>query len=245
VRAQVARELEEFLAPARAAGIRAETLITEGHVSSTILEFARKQPADLLVMGTHGQGGLERLVLGSVTESVLRKAPCPVLTARGEEPTCGGPGPLKRILCATDFSPAADHALAYALSMAEEAQGTLTLVHVREDARPADATSGHGVLADDLARDAQRLRDAVSPQARLWCETTEVVPLGRPAEEIVRLAREREAQVIVMGVHGRNVLDLMLFGSTSHQVIRTAPCPVLIIPHLRAAARPLAAAGRR
>src|SRR5262245_58717603 len=84
VRARVDRELEEFVAPARAAGIPAETAVREGTPVAEILNLARRLPADLLVMGTHGQGGLERLVLGSVTESVLRRAPCPVLTGARE-----------------------------------------------------------------------------------------------------------------------------------------------------------------
>jgi len=250
VRASVQRELEDFVAPARAAGITADTVVRDGAVPAALLELARSLPADLLVMGTHGQRGLERLVLGSVTEAVLRKAPCPVLTVAPEERIFSGPAPFKRILYATDFSPAADHALGYALSLAEEAQGALILVHVMDGPTLAVTASGLPVnlsrVTADLARDAQeRLRHAVSPQARLWCEAEELVAYGRPADEIVRLAREREAQVIVMGVHGRNALDLMLFGSTTHHVIRNAPCPVLTIPGPRAADGRLAAGGRR
>jgi nucleotide-binding universal stress UspA family protein len=250
VRARVDQELVEFVAPAREAGVHADVLVREGTVPATILDVARGLPADLLVMGTHGQGGLERVVLGSVTESVLRKAPCPVLTTPREERTFAGPAPFKRILYATDFSPAAEHALGYAMSLAEEAQGALILVHVMEGPTLAATTSGVpidlGRVNADVARDAQKaLREAVSPEARVWCEAEEHVPFGRPADEIVRLAKEREAQVIVMGVHGRNALDLALFGSTTHQVIRKAPCPVLTIPGPRAAEQPLAAASRR
>jgi nucleotide-binding universal stress UspA family protein len=249
VRARVGQELDDFVAPAREAGITADTVVRDGPAPSAILELARSLPADLLVMGTHGQGGLERLVLGSVTESVLRKAPCPVLTTSREERAFSGPAPFKRILYATDFSPAADRALGYALSLAEEAQGALILVHVLEGPTLAATTSGMPVnlsrVTADLARDAQKaLREAVPPEARVWCEAEEHVAFGRPADEIVRLARERDAQAIVMGVHGRNALDLMLFGSTTHHVIRKAPCPVLTIPGPQAAERPVAAAGR-
>ena len=250
VRSRLEGELREFVAPAREAGVACDTALREGAVAGQILEMARSLPADLLVMGTHGQGGLERLVLGSVTESVLRKAPCPVLTIPHEERATSGPAPFKRVLYATDFSPAADHALAYALALAEEAQGVLILVHVMEGPTLAATTSGLPVnmsrLTEDLAKDAQRaLRNAVPAAARDWCATEEVVAFGRPADEILRVAREREAQLIVAGVHGRNALDLMLFGSTTHHVIRKAPCPVLAIPGLRAAERPLAAGGRR
>lgn len=245
VSARVIKELEAFVAPARAAGIMSETYVRDGAVPATILELARSLPADLLVMGTHGQGGLERLVLGSVTEAVLRKAPCPVLTTPREERAFSGPVPFKRILYATDFSPAADHALGYALSLAEEAQGNLMLVHVMDGPTLAATTSGLPLglsrVTADLARGAEeKLRQAVPAPARLWCEAEEHVAFGRPADEIVRLAREREAQLIVMGVHGRNVLDRMLFGSTTHHVIRNAPCPVLTIPAVVAAGRPAA-----
>jgi nucleotide-binding universal stress UspA family protein len=250
LRTRLERELAEFAAPARAAGVPTDTLLREGVLTAKILELARDLPADLLVMGTHGQGGLERLVLGSVTESVLRRAPCPVLTIPHEEPASAGPAPFKRILYATDFSPPADDALDYALSLAEEAQGTLVLVHVMEGPTLRATTSGLPLnvspLTADLAEDARRsLRKAVPSSARDWCTTEEVIAFGRPAAEIMRVAREREAEVIVMGVHGRNALDLLLFGSTTNHVIRAAPCPVLTIPGPTAAERPLAVRARR
>ena len=250
VRARLEEDLRTFVAPAREAGIACDTVLREGPVPARILEVARELPAELLVMGTHGQGGLERLVLGSVTESVLRRAPCPVLTIPHEERATSGPAPFKRILYATDFSPAAEHALGYALSLAEEAQGVLILAHVMEGPTLAATTSGLPVnisrITADLARDAERsLRESVPASAREWCATEEVVAFGRPADEIMRVARERDAQLIVVGVHGRNALDLMLFGSTTHHVIRKAPCAVLTIPGPRASERPVAAAGRR
>ena len=130
VRSRLEAQLREFVAPARAAGAAGGVLLRDGAVPARILEAARELPADLLVMGTHGQGGLERLLLGSVTEAVLRKAPCPVLTIPHEERAMSGPAPFKRVLYATDFSPAADDALGYALSLAEEAQGLLILLNV-------------------------------------------------------------------------------------------------------------------
>ena len=88
--------------------------------------------ADLLVIGTHGRSGFERLVLGSVTEKVLRKASCPVLTVPKRLPDAVPVGPVlfKRILCPVDFSESSLHALSYAVSMAQEADGQLTVLHV-------------------------------------------------------------------------------------------------------------------
>lgn len=233
-REQALLELECFVMPARRAGLRADLVVRVGWPRDEILDLACGLPADLLVMGTHGRGGFKRLVLGSVTDKVLRSAPCPVLTVSNQERTLTGVAPFKRILCATDFSPSAASALRYALSLAQEAQGDLILVNVLEDLpvqpirpRPLAESSdmGRGLMDDAWSR----LRAAVPLAARDWCRTEEIVTRGRAHEEIVRIAREREAQVVVMGVHGRSALDLMMFGSTTCHVVRAASCPVLTI----------------
>jgi nucleotide-binding universal stress UspA family protein len=225
--------LDKFVAPARAAGVRVGTMVRDGGPAREILAAAEALPADLIVMGTHGRSGFNRLMLGSVAEKVLRKASCPVLTASREDRAFSGPAPFKRILCATDFSPAAESALQYALSLVQEAQGTLILLHVLEDV-PEPALRRHALdvpasrrgQADDAWR---RLRAAIAASAREWCQTEEVVRFGKPPEEILRVADTREAQLIVLGMHGGTALDRMLFGSSAHRVVREAPCPVLTI----------------
>jgi nucleotide-binding universal stress UspA family protein len=127
---------------------------------------------------------------------------------------------FKRIFCATDFSPASDEAVRYATALAAEADGSLFLAHVID--RP-------GAPPDfDCAARAQ-LRRAVPPEAREWCRVEEIVTRGKAAPEILRLAADREAGLIVIGVHGRGLLDLMAFGSVTHQVVREAACPVLTV----------------
>jgi nucleotide-binding universal stress UspA family protein len=224
--------LGEFVAPARAAGVRTNAMVRDGGPAREILAAAEALPADLIVMGTHGRSGFNRLMLGSVTEKVLRQASCPVLTASREDRAFSGPAPFKRILCATDFSPAAESALQYALSLVQEAHGTLILLHVVEDV-PERELRRHAPevpafwrgQSDDAWR---RLRAAIAA-SRDWCQTEEVVRFGQPAEEILRVADAREAQLIVLGMHGRSALDRMLFGSSAHRVVREAPCPVLTI----------------
>ena len=103
-------------------------------VSDVIVANARKWRADLIVMGTHGRSGFERWVLGSVTEKVLRKAPCPVLTV---PPPAGELHPdgsvlFRRIVCPVDFSGASLAALAYAVKLAEESRAEITVLHVLE-----------------------------------------------------------------------------------------------------------------
>jgi nucleotide-binding universal stress UspA family protein len=234
VREQALEELGRFVQKARAAGISAEVRLEEGDSVEEILECASGLPADMLVMGTHGRRGFERLVLGSVTEKILRKTPCPVLTVSNaphclgtpEKPTC-----FKRILCPIDFSTSSVKALEYALSLAQEADSQLTLLHVVESL--FDESLGQGsVNAPDfrahLEQDAvEKLKEAVPSEARDWCTPEELVRAGRPYQQILKLAEEKNADLIVMGVQGRSAVDLTLFGSTTHHVVRQSPCPVL------------------
>jgi nucleotide-binding universal stress UspA family protein len=225
--------LAEFVAPARAAAVRADTIVREGGPAQEILAAAEALPADLIVMGTHGRTGFSRLMLGSVTEKVLRNARCPVLTASREDRAFSGPAPFKRILCATDFSPAAQSALEHALSLVQQAQGTLIVMHVVEDVPERELQRHAPELpafwkgeADDAWR---RVRRAIPASARGGCQIEEIVRFGKPPEEILRVAEAREAQLIVLGMHGRSALDRMMFGSSAQRVVREAPCPVLTI----------------
>jgi nucleotide-binding universal stress UspA family protein len=237
VRGRLGAALEELAAPAAGTGVRVETSVREGRVVHEILERARGWPADVIVMGTHGRGGFERWVLGSVTEKVLRKAPCPVLTV---PPPAGGLHPegsvlFRRILCPVDFSAPSVAALAYALRLAEQSASEITFVHVLEwlvEEEPGARIAGFDVpeFRRYLEKDArERLRQLVPAEAKDWCRTREEVVGGRPWREILRLAEEREVELVVMGVRGRNPVDIALFGSTTHHVVRGARCPVLVV----------------
>lgn len=229
-------ELRRFAEPAAAAGLRFDTVVRDGSAVGEVLDLARTLPADLLVMGTHGRGGFERLVLGSVAEKVLRKACCPVFTVPqpAEGVPAGTPPLFRRILCAVEFSPSSMKALDYALSVAQEANASLTVVHVVEwspddevrEHRHFDVP-GYRRYLEEEARGL--LRRAIPEEARLWCEPHEVVAVGKAHQEILHAAREAKADLIVMGVQGRGAADLMLFGSTTHHVIRESQCPVLTI----------------
>lgn len=193
--------------------------------------------ADLLVLGTHGRSGFQRLFLGSVTEKVIRKATCPTLVVppRAPDVPAGAPIQFRRILCAVDFSESSLDALAYAIHMAEEADAQLTLLHVVE--LPVVLNQEPTVLDLDLSRvreaaaaDARRrLHELIPEQARTYCTVDTAVVEGRAYREILRHATERHVDLIVMGVHGRGALDLLVFGSTTHHVIRASACPVLIV----------------
>ncbi len=227
-------QLKEFTAPARTASIAVQNEVVEGDPVAEIV--GRSKDADLLVLGTHGRSGFERLMLGSVAEKVLRKSTCPVLTVPRQ---AGGAGPeeaavFKHILCPIDFSKASLRSLEYALSLSKEADARLTLIHAL-DALPEEVppeTLRFDVLgyADYLRRVAgDRLLRLIPEGAREWCHPEVVVAPGKAYRGILKTAEERHADLIVMGVVGRGSLDLLLFGSTTEHVVRQATCPVLSI----------------
>ncbi len=206
------------------------TVLVQANSVPGILEHARELPADLIVMGTHGRGGFERLMLGSVTERILRKATCPVLTVppRVADAVPAGPVVFKKILCAIDFSPASEKALAYATSLARESEAGLTLVHVVEPLpvyEPVVAGGTGFFNYEELATEATRARlhDIAPRDGRV----REVVTTGKPYREILRHAHEEGSDLIVIGVHGRVVDRIGFFGSTTNHIVREAACPVL------------------
>jgi nucleotide-binding universal stress UspA family protein len=218
------------------------TLVREGNVASEILTQATDMKADLLVMGTHGRSGFERLLLGSTTEKVLRKASCPVLTVPPHHPGAAPATPVlfKRILCPVDFSDCSMQALNYATSLAQESEAHLTVMHVMAhdlgdtpEMYDTMITDGRLSLADYLRRREDearaRLKEAVPETVAAYCQVETMMVRGKPGGEILRIAGEQQSDLIVIGVQGRGAADLMLFGSTTNHVVRASPCPVLTL----------------
>jgi nucleotide-binding universal stress UspA family protein len=237
VRGRLKDALETLAAPAAETGTPVRIGVYEGRVVAEILDRARSWPADVVVMGTHGRGGFERWVLGSVTEKVLRKAPCPVLTVPPPAPGLHPAGSVlfRRIVCPVDFSGASLAAFGYALKLAEESGAEITVLHVLE--WPVEEEPGARIAGFDvpeyrryLEKDArERLHALVPEEARDWCRPREEVVGGRPWREVLRVAEEASADLVVMGVRGRNPVDIALFGSTTHHVVRGARCPVMVV----------------
>jgi nucleotide-binding universal stress UspA family protein len=227
--------VSSFGATTDTAGIHLQAHARKGGVVRTILDEAKTLPADLIVLGTHGHSGFDRWMLGSVTEKILRTAACPVLIV---PPPVGNPPVdavtmFKRILCPVDFSDSSMKALEYALSLAKEADAELLLMHVIE-ALPDVAhwqQSINPAIVEYLRLSEQnaltRMRTALPAGARTWCTPRELLATGKPYEEILRVARDEDVHLIVMGVYGRNPIDLAFFGSTTNHVVRAANCPVL------------------
>lgn len=227
-------ELTGFVAEAETMVSATQTVVRSGSPAVEILRYAAEAEADLLVLGTHGRTGFERLMVGSVTEKVLRKAPCPVLTV---PPHCEGQPErpvFGRILCGADFSEASDRAVQYGLSLAQEANGRLTLLHVVDWMPDKDLAKypqfDPAAYRQFVTREARRRLERLVPEeARNWCEPDLRISCGKPYREILRVAAEDQADLIVLGVHGVGPIDRMLFGSTTQHVVRQALCPVLTI----------------
>lgn len=227
-----------FVADSSADPTKVEVMLEAGQPVPHILAVAGVR-ADLVVMGTHGTSGFEHLVLGSVTEKVLRKATCPVLTVPPRAPAASVL-PFKRILCAVDFSESSLAAAKTAFALAQEADAQLDLVHVLD--WPSDDAVGWSVEAPggpifDLdgyrqaleTAGASRLQALVPAEARTWCRPRTRVVHGKPHREILEVAAAEKTDLIVLGVRGRNAVDLAMFGSTTNQVVRGATCPVLTV----------------
>jgi nucleotide-binding universal stress UspA family protein len=227
-------------AAAASGGVAVDILVDVGPPAARILDRAVTLPADMIVMGTHGTSGFEHLVLGSVAEKVLRRALCPVLTV---PPLAHSTSqlPFTRLLCAVDFSDSSLTALQYAVSLAEEADARLTVLHVLEwpweepppprleelPFEQASALAEYRRYCEKAA--AARLATLVPASIGASHSPTTQVRHGKPYVQILQVAADEGSDLIVMGVRGRNTLDMMLFGSTANQVVRRATCPVLTL----------------
>jgi len=213
--------MDRYVRPAIAASLPTRIALREGKPVDEILGVAASLPADLVALGTRGLSALVRSALGSVTEGVLGRAPCPVLAV----PTRAWPpsGPLfKTVLWATDFSSHAALARRYALSLAAKSPARLLLLHVVE----GDTFRNN----DARAREAeQRLQETAAEARDAGCEAEAIVTSGSASREVLRIARERAAELVVMGVQGSRALHTLFFGSNAHRVVRDAPCAVLAV----------------
>jgi nucleotide-binding universal stress UspA family protein len=233
-RQSISEELQTLVDPFTTQGHALSLRTADGDAASEIVRHARDLNADLIVMGTHGRSGFDRFTLGSVTEKVLRKASCPVLTLPPGAARVVEAVEYRQVLWPTDFSEPSERALELAVSLAVRAKGVVLGLHVIE-------TFGGGPLPPDSPEyvtefrryqcdDAKRvLHELTQKQEATGCPIDEAVVVGKPYQEILRVAADRNADVIVIGVRGRGSVDLTLFGSTTNQVVRRAPCPVLTL----------------
>jgi nucleotide-binding universal stress UspA family protein len=223
-------QLQEFVKNCAHNGIQPEFVVQLGMAPDSILSFAQAQEADVIVMGTHGQRGYDRLMLGSVTDRVMRKASCPVLAVRTpprDSMTADQDGRhvhrLRQVLFCADFSENSERALNYAISAAQEYDAELTLLHVLEEA-PSPAKREKVISAAT-----ERLDQLIPPEARKTLKIKTAVHIGKPYRQIIQFAVDEQIDMVAMGVRGRGSLDLAVFGSTTYRVMQLGPCPVLAV----------------
>jgi len=208
--AALSRFVKETLGAQAATGVGLR--VVEALPADGIRRLALETKQDLIVMGTHGRSGINRLMLGSVAERVLREVEVPVLTVRGE--MAKALDPPKSILVAVNNTPAARAALLMAAGLAGCFGGEVTALHVREN-RPD--------------RDIADLCAWMPEEARSHCTLKEVTREGDPAEQIVSLAREMPCDLLVIGAQPRRFFERTVLGSTTARVVRHSPCPVLTV----------------
>jgi len=219
-------ELQKFVENHANNGIRPEPVVDQGIAADSILAFAEAQEVDLIVMGTHGRRGFDRLMVGSVTERVLRKASCPVLAVhkpsrdflslREQDPIR-----LNRILFCTDFSENSRKALSHALSLTAEYNAELTLLHVLKD------IPGASIIDEAIAL--EQLDNLIPPEKPKAGRIRSVVRRGSAYEQIIQFSLETQPDIVIMAVRGHGSLNLAVFGSTTYRVIQLGPCPVLAV----------------
>lgn len=212
-------------------------VVSTDDIGREISNQAQAMSADLIVMRSRRRPNRAAL-LGSTAESVCRTAPCPVLVMHDNEREWIRDGlkiDLKRVLVAYDFSDYSELGLQYALSLAQEHQAELHLLHVippRAVSEPEISWYPHQGESAYYAA-ASRLQRVVPAEVHLWCNVRTVVREGRPYREILNYAEENEIDVISVGAHGAGFGMRALFGSNCDRVLRQASCPVLVARPLR------------
>jgi nucleotide-binding universal stress UspA family protein len=219
-----AKRLEEKLA-----GIPHEVAFREGGIWEVFSEIIESRGIDLLVIGTHGREGVEKMMLGSVAEEAFRRAECPVLTVGPHVAT--SPHQLlelHNILYPTNFSDDSIAAAPYAISLAQEHQAQLALLHVLHPLQPSDLKAPENSAASLL----HRLHALVPAEAELWCHPKCYVEFGPPADRILEFAKKQQAGLIVLGVRPvkKHLTSTSHFIETmTYQIVTQAPCPVFTV----------------
>lgn len=185
-----------------------ETHVVEGRPATVLADAIDDYDADLVAMGTHGRSGVDRYLLGSLAERTLRTAHVPVLAVRADGPPDADPV-METILLATDGSEGAERAADHAIAVASATGARLHALTVGDDDGPA-------------VRAANRARE-------VGVDATAAARAGRPHEAIESYAADHDADLVVVGTHGRTGVERVLLGSVAERVLRSATRPMLVV----------------
>ena len=210
-----------------------QTQIDSTAPAEVIVDYVTNEGIDLVVMGTHGRRGFDRIRFGSVTEEVVRTAPAPVLTVRADAPS--SVRTVRRVLTPIDFSDASETALRHAKELALTYGAEIDLLHV------VDAPLYPSIYDDSvdmpgqevLAEAEQGLADLAREIVGVEHAMAEVVT-GHPVNEILRYVEANEVDLLVIATHGRTGLNRLLIGSVAERVVRQSPIPVFLVKPERA-----------
>ena len=206
--------------------IEHEVVIGEGNIWEVVSGLIKEKEIDLVVLGTRGRTGLGKTILGSVAEQILRQSPCAVLTVGPHVNLWSDEyAKMREILYATDLTADSPTAAPYAISLAQENQAHLVLLHVIEDGKAGDLVDSPEVV--DVKE--RKLQQLVTEQAGLWCDPTYIVEQGPAAEKILDVAKRRHTDLIVMGARPAKGFATHLNIGTVHNVVSQATCPVLTV----------------
>ena len=196
-----------------------------------IIQIAKEKNVDLLAIGTHGRAGVDRVILGSVAERIVRKARCPVMVVRGRKYVG-----FKRIIVPIDLSDCSRIALEYASATARAHKSKLTILHVYEESfiEPYINAANSEEEADEIIKEIERVNETkfdefLKTVDLSGVEYEKLLKKGIPETDIVEIAMEQQANLIVMGTHGRSGIKHILIGSTAEEVVRTVHCDIIIV----------------
>jgi len=204
----------------------ADVEIDEGDIRSNLEKAIRAHKTDLIVIGTHGRTGVAKILLGSIAEEIFRTVSCPVLTVGPHSDPAKSS--FQRILFATDFASEAPVAAAYAVSLAQEFQASLTMMHVVQEPK-----AGEFSLWSDVQESTKKLlHNLVPADAEAWCKPEYFVERGEAADRILDLANLRDVDLIVLGARPEEGVPgaaTHLGIATAHKIVAKAKCPVLTV----------------
>lgn len=203
------------------------------HAADIVITYGSEVDADLLVIGTHGRRGVRHLIVGSVAEEIVRRAPCPVLTVPNAARRTA-PSPSAPVLAPVDFSGSNRGALRYAKEFAAQFDAPVELVHVLGDAGPyPDFYSEGGLMPVEemvtLAKQAETHLRRFDAEVGGAQATRYHVRTGAPHREITALVEENDYGLVVMATHGLTGLKHALLGSVTERTLRRVACPLLSI----------------
>jgi nucleotide-binding universal stress UspA family protein len=231
-------DLRDALAAAEITGNRVRYEVESGEPATVIVARSLATHADTIVLGTGARHGLERPLIGSVADAVVRRARCDVLTVPPRATYAPANGRASTIVCGVDFSTQSIDAVRATLDLADRMRARVVLVHAIEwlaEVEPPDLIDFDvSDLCTRLVCNAQRRLDAViADESPLDRAVRTKVAMGRSHREVLGVATGEQADLIVVGHRGHGAAPIPLLGSTVEQVLRAAPCPVLTIqsPH--------------